>query len=408
MFCAGVILNLSLLESVSRAYFLLAHPAWLLTAIGLCVLFLYFAVLLLPAKLLSLSGNSFAQTLEESIGARATWVFQNLVVTVWAAGWFSSISSYAVYGLQRALYRGPVPRSEWGMAPTVGIALFWLLMVAPAARASLADMARWSVWLTKVSFCAIVGLLLSAAPFFPQAVEGLDGQEIHWRYLLGLEPSLLLWAVPPLFLGVPLMAEHLASRRGRWIIFGAGITLPLGFGILATLLTTAGATTLGVFYAKYPSYLAYVLARPQKLGWVKMLVMTFTLLTASRLAAHVCAEALPGQRSWGKAIAVTALLLAGSFALWEVPWGDRVWQLGAIPFAPLAGVLGGTYLAGGRPRGQAWSALAWLAGCLVTCLPMFAAEYPSYSDIWPAWVFFGWLVSFAATYLAPVHPTLTV
>ena len=46
MFCAGVILNVSLLELVGRAYFLLGHPAWLLTAIGLCVLFLYFAVLL--------------------------------------------------------------------------------------------------------------------------------------------------------------------------------------------------------------------------------------------------------------------------------------------------------------------------------------------------------------------------
>ena len=46
MFCAGVILNLSLLESVSRNYFLLGHPASLLAAICLCVLFLYFAVLL--------------------------------------------------------------------------------------------------------------------------------------------------------------------------------------------------------------------------------------------------------------------------------------------------------------------------------------------------------------------------
>ena len=99
MFCAGVILNLSLLESVSRDYFLIAHPASLLAAIGLCILFLCLAVLLLPAKLIAGSGNSFAQTVEESIGARAAWVFQNLVVTVWAAGWFSSISWYAVYGL---------------------------------------------------------------------------------------------------------------------------------------------------------------------------------------------------------------------------------------------------------------------------------------------------------------------
>ena len=216
MLGAGVILNLSLLESVSRDYFLIAHPAWLLAAISLCALFLCWAVVLLPAKLIAGSGNSFAQAVEESIGARAAWVFQNFVVTVWAAGWFSAISWYAVYGLQQALYRGPVPRSEWVMATTVGIALLWLLMVAPAARASLADMARWSVWLTKVSFCAIVGLLLSAAPFFPQAVEGLDGREIPWRYLVGLEPSLLLWTVPPLLLGVPLRAWNQITFTFDW------------------------------------------------------------------------------------------------------------------------------------------------------------------------------------------------
>ena len=406
LFGAGVILNLSLLESVSPDYSLIAHPAWLFTAISLCALFLCFAVVLLPAKLIYGSGSTFAQTVEQCIGARAAWVFLKLVVTVWAAGWFSSICWYAVFGIERAIDHAPsihwAPFGERSMLRTMGIAFFWLLMIAPAARVSMAELARWSVWLSKVSFCAVIGLLLSAATFFPQAMDRLEGDELKWRYLLGLEPSLLLWAVPPLFLGVPLMAGHLTTRRGKIIVFGLGIALPLVFGILAVLLTTAGATMLGIVHTKYPSYIAYVLARPYKLGWVKMLVMTFTLLTASRLAAHVCAEALPGRRSWAKAIAVTALLLAGSFALWEVPWGYRVWQLAAIPFAPLAGVLGGTYLAGWSPRGQAWSALAWLAGCLVTCLPMFTAEYPSYSGIWPAWVFFGWLVSFSGTYFARV------
>ena len=402
MLGAGVLLNLSLLDSLSRDYSLIAHPAWLFAAISLGALFLCFAVLLLPAKLISRSGTSFVQTVEECIGARPAWVFQKLVVTVWAAGWFSSICWYAIYGLEQAIDSAPLRHGERSRALTVGVALFWLLMIAPAATVSLAEVARWSIWLTKVSFCAVVGLLLSAATLLPQVMDRLEGLELEWRYLLGLEPSILLWTVPPLFLAVPLMAEPLATRRGRLIVFGAGIALPLLIGILAALLTTAGATTLSVINTKYPSYIAYILARPVKLGWVKILVMMFTLLTASRLAAHVCAEALPGRRSWGKAVAVTALLLACNFALWKAPWGFRVWQMAAIPFAPLAGVLGGTYLAGAGPRRQAGSTVAWLAGCLVTSLPMFAAEYPSYSGIWPAWVIFGWLVSLAGTYMARV------
>ncbi len=184
------------------------------------------------------------------------------------------------------------------------------------------------------------------------------------------------------------------------IVFGVGIALPLVFGVLAALLKTAGGTMLGVIHTKYPSYLSYVLARPLKLGWVKMLVMTLTLLTASRLAVQVCAGVIPGRRSWPKAFGVTALLMAVSFALGDVGWGYRVWQMAAIPFAPLAGVLGGTYLAGGGSRGQSWSLAAWLAGCLMTSLPMLTAEYASYSGIWPAWVILGWLVSFGGTCLA--------
>ncbi len=76
----------------------------------------------------------------------------------------------------------------------------------------------------------------------------------------------------------------------------------------------AGGTILGVMPRRSPNYLSYILAASPKLERGKILVMMFTLLTASRLAAHVCAEALPGWRSWGKAMAVTALLLAGSFA----------------------------------------------------------------------------------------------
>ena len=113
--------------------------------------------------------------MEQCIGTRAAWVFQKLVVTVWAAGWFSSICWYAVYGIEQAIYRAPPLHGERSIAPTAGIALFWLLMIAPAARVSMAELARWSVWLTKVSFCAVIGLLLSAATFLPQVMDRLNG-----------------------------------------------------------------------------------------------------------------------------------------------------------------------------------------------------------------------------------------
>ena len=99
--------------------------------------------------------------MEQCIGTRAAWVFQKLVVTVWAAGWFSSICWYAVYGIEQAIYRAPPLHGERS--------------IAPAARVSMAELARWSVWLTKVSFCAVIGLLLSAATFLPQVMDRLNG-----------------------------------------------------------------------------------------------------------------------------------------------------------------------------------------------------------------------------------------
>lgn len=398
MLCAGVMLNLVLLDSLSWDYDLIAQPGWLMAALGVGAGFLCFGVVGGPARLSRGFGGSFEQAVERSVGSRAAWMFQNVLVPVWALGWFAVLSWSASEAIGRAMSYSPSLRWESGALRTVGIAAIWFCMIMPAGRVPLAAVARWSVWVAKVSFGAVLGLMLSTAGLLPRAWERLADFEIEGRRVWGLESHLLLWAVPPLLLCVPLIASVAKSRRALATVLGAGIVGPFSFATVAAMLTTAGATMLGVRHMKYPSYLGYAISRPEKLGWVKVLVLTFTLLTASRLVVNLCADRLPGARSWEKSVGVTAALLGMSFALREVEWGHRVWQVGAMPFAPLAGVLcarawSDTEVA---PR---WGCLAWAAGCLVTLIPVWFAPYPRSTQVLPAWVIFGWVVSLTVTWL---------
>ena len=393
---AGLLVNAFVIESVSAEYSVLAHHPWRLHGTLILVgAFLSFAVFSVALRL----GN-LEDAVALGVGTRAARVFQQLMVPGWAAAWFACVMWFAFYCLGLVVGRSHVVELGGASVPTFGVALVWLVMVAPAASMSLPMLARRSVLVVKVSLGAVIGLALSTAKYVPDALDELrEGGPAEW---VSLEPLLLLWAVPPLLLAEPLVREFRSNRRILVTIMVAGIVLPILITVLAGDFTLAGARALGPRYTRRPSYLAYAFSRPEQLGWAKVLVLSFTLLTASRFAANIFVGSLPGGRSVGRCFGATALLMAMSFGLRAVSWEYSAWQYLAIPFAPLAGVLAGTLAVPSTPdaQPQRLSLLAWVAGCVTTCLPIFTAQYPDPFGIWPVWIVSGWLVSLVGTYLA--------
>jgi hypothetical protein len=212
----------------------------------------------------------------------------------------------------------------------------------------------------------------------------------------------LFWVLPPLLLSDQLVGANRGDRRALTKFMVAGIAVPLVFTIVAAILTMAGAAELSIRNQKVPDYVIYAYSRPRQLGWVKVLMLTFTLLTASRYAANVTARILGRGRGLAAGIAAPTLLLAVSLGFSNDTWNYLAWQYAAIPFAPLAGVLCGVYATTRIPqrtldsRDRHLALLAWVLGCAATGIPMWPAGWGSAS----AWMVFGWAVSFAATYAA--------
>lgn len=398
MFFGGLIVNAGLLEIICTNYDLLARPWLLLPTLLVYVGFLCLAVLYVPSRC-----GGWEQAVERCIGARAAWVMRRVIVPAWAFAWFAYLTLTALYCLDLVLYHyGKAPRGAQSIPQTLPLALARLVMIAPAASASLPALARWSVFLTKVSFAGAFGLALSTAEYVPDVIVRLQSYEFEPRSFL--EVQLLLWVVPPLLLSSSLVSEHGSDRRALFKIMIVGIAVPMLFATLAALSTVAGTSELGNLYRKYPGYIRYAYGRPERIGWVKVLLLTFTLLTAARFAAHLWVRYCVREPTIRAAIAVTAVMLLTTFGFQEITWSYCAWQYAAMPFAPLTGVLCGAYVVSGADltldsQGQRWLLLAWIAGCVTTSIPRWSAEYPDYAGIWPAWVLLGWLVSFGAAYL---------
>lgn len=354
MLFAALLLNAALLRLLGWHYHLAATPLSLASALIVTTIFL--------SGVLFLSAGGFDQNILEVFGPRVIWVYHHLLVPVWAAAWFAAVSVTGIGCLESAmLSRGP------DAGRTVLIALAWVGLVAPVASLGLAQIAHTAVFLVKVSLAVIVGLALSSAAHVPDTLSWLQPGTPP---LFPLEVPLLLWLTPPLLVAAPFLTQ---CRDHQFRIMAAGIALPLAVAVLCAIITMAGAAGLQEGFGKIPEYLQYAFARPRQLGWLKVLLLTFTTLTAARFAANRLAAAMGLPTGWPGGFGVTTVLVLLTLVLRGTPHIYDAWQYAAIPFAPLAAVAAGVHVAG---RGSAirfpsrWVLLAWIAGIVVTVWPV--------------------------------------
>jgi hypothetical protein len=399
---AGVYLNVVFLDFLGANYSQVTN-VWLLAfKLSLYAAFLCFGVVYFPLRSGAKLDGGFYAWIGAVMGDGVARAVRNLLIPIWASVWFASLASKATWTLYMTMVPSR-PGGEFSLCWRVLFSATWLLLITPAASGSLQRLAQSSVFVAKVSFALILGLALSSARYVPEAIERIRGWE---GPIPSLEPVLLFWAVPPLVACSPLILPIIGDRRKLSTIMILGIGLSLCFAVLAALFTMAGASAIEVGFQKAPYYSRYAAARFNKLGWVKLLLLTFTLLTASRLAANLVTHTIVRRGGLIAGVAVTAglLVLADATAL---PYWDTISWLTyiSIPFAPLMGVLCGVHAAA---RGQATPAervehtlavVAWLAGCAVASSPMWMpAEHGR--QFFEGRHLLGWLVSFLLTGLA--------
>ena len=404
MLYAGLVVNAGLLEYVGMDYNLAAHPVRLSLTLLLYVFFLCVGVFYIPVRLGNLNGSSFEHVVKWCVGDKAAWVFQRFIVPVWAIAWFAYVSFFAMLCMELAFFYRDSSQPGPGIARNILIAVVWFALIAPAAGAPLPQLARSSVFVAKVSFAVVLGLAVSSAKYVPNTVAWIN-YEVP-APMLPLESHLLFWAVAPVLLAGHFVHGYGSNRRAMTKVMIVGIAIPLAFAAFAAVSTTAVDAGVDMRFRWMPVYSSAVSSITHQLGWVKVLLLTFTLLTAARYAASLSVGSLCRERSLGAGAVITAILLAASFGMRAIDWRNYAWQYAAIPFAPLAGVLCGAFAVTRAPgfaldsRDQHLSVLAWIAGCITTCIPTWWTGYPAYSGMKPAWVLLGWTVSFTATYLA--------
>lgn len=399
---AGVFLNAALLNYVGTLYPLAGNLLLLALTLAIYAAFLGWGVCYYPLKLGAKHGGGLDAAISAALGETVAWLVRRILIPLWASAWFLYLASHAIWMLSWVLLPRVSPHDVAHIEWRAPMAAIWLVLVAPAASGSLARLARSSVFVVKVSCVLILGLALSTARYVPESITMI--RERGHGPLPPLEPMLLLWAVPPLFACGALLQPLLGDRRGLRKAMAWGIVAPLAFAVLAALLTMTGAAVLEMRYAKVPWYLHYAAARFSKLGWVKLLLLTFTLLTASRLAANLVVNNFTQRQSVFTGATGTVALLVITLAANNTMGEYLLWQFAAIPFAPLAGVLCGVWAATGtqpdsvRSWYRACAIVAWLAGCAVAASPIWMpAEKGHYR--FEGHLLFGWVISFLLTWL---------
>jgi hypothetical protein len=401
MLYAGIILNAALLQSVGNSVALVGKLTRLSTVLVAYGAFLGAAIFYVPARLSAHNGPPIEDSLRSCIGSQGAWLFGKIVLPLWISAWFCYNTALALGCMDASLFH-----KDWSppsLLRRAFIGLVWLILIAPAAKEPLPKLARFSMFTTKVSIAVILGLALSSRAWVSETIA--DYANSKWESAMPLEPLVLLWVAPPLLLAGRLTHDLKISKHATLSIIAIGIVIPVLFAVLSAILTIAGAEGIsGMHPMKLPSYLMYAYKRPDQMGWVKVLLMTFTLLAATRFAANLGVSVITRRpRLW-----IAAAFTTGIIALtWFVKgyWIMRAWEYTAVPFVPLAGVLCAAYL---KARGHAFvfslahqrlALLAWVTGCVITFVPTWSERYPDAAGLRPAWVILGWFVSFAATWL---------
>lgn len=306
--------------------------------------------------------TSFDSRLAARFGRWPAFIIYRLLLPAWAVSWFAAQAKAAVTCLDGLFPGAPI---AW-----VAITALHPLQTAP--------------FLMKVSLAAAIGLLLSTWPWLPAEWS----RATEWPMAPGAPATyLLLWIVPAL-----LLAGHWRTKQPRKVAV-YGVAIPLVFSASFALITMLGAAGHSVGMSKLPLYLRYAGLRGQHEGWVKLLVLSFTLLAAARFA--VWTGSLVS--NWPR-IAVTLLF---GIATWLGlgSWGHSpAWLVTALPFAPLAAVL-----VVRSPISPMAGTAAWLTGWLIAWLPLASQDISAWlgdeGRQLPA-VLTGSLTAFALAHLA--------
>ncbi|MBN8729169.1 MAG: hypothetical protein J0L64_01410 [Acidobacteria bacterium] len=302
---AGVFLNALFLDFVATFYTNFEYVWLLALRLTLYAAFLCFGVIYFPLQLGERFNGGVDEGIAFALGNGMAWAVRNLLIPIWASVWFVTLASFATSTLDTALLTARTGAAHWPNWRVL-LSIIWLLLIAPAASGSLVRLAQSSLFVVKVSVVLIFGLALSTARYVPEAIERIR----EWEGSApSLEPALLFWVVPPLVACSPLIRTVLADRRTIRKVLMWGVAIPFLFAVWAALSTMAGASVLENGFRKIPLYSHYAGARFNKLGWVKLLLLTFTLLTASRLAANVVTHALVRRGGIVAGTTVTAALL---------------------------------------------------------------------------------------------------
>lgn len=407
MLYAGLILNAVFLESVASSYTLAGN----LTRLSILSLvygaFLGLAIFYVPARLSAHNSARIEDALQFCVGPQGSWIFGKIIFPAWIFAWFSYNTMVALSCMDASLFHKDWSQPNFVRRAFVG--LIWLILIAPAAKEPFAKLAKFSIFTTKVSITVIFGLALSSRAWVFETMAGYADSK--WEAAMPLETQVLLWAAPPLLFAGRLTQHPKITKQAILSIVAIGIMIPVLFAVLSGILTMAGAEGIsGIHPVKIPSYLNYAYKRPGQGGWVKLLVMVFTFVAATRFAANLGVSLVTRRpRLWvAAALTIIVVTLVNALSFMGGGYGDlimRGWQYTSAPFAPLAGVICAAYVKTRNralvfsPTHQQLAFLAWIAGCAITFAPTWSEQYPDAAGVRPAWIIAGWFVSFTATWL---------
>jgi len=398
---ATLFFNAALLELNSYQLLTASQLGPFSVPVLLAAIFLGLGVFYVPARL----GQPLGWLAEACLGRVAGGFVSRFLLPAWLLTWCGFVSELGVRCLRYSLF--PETPSFPNENPfLLGCALLiWFCVIVVASRASPTSFSQTAVLPLKLSVVVFVGLAISSRPW--------ESNSLGWVVFSDSDPyvrllnSIVLWGGPPIlfvgnWLGPPPNEGRSYPASVVLESMALGVVLPVILAFLLGGLTVVGATGISNLYWKLPSYLGYAAARISHLGWVKLLLMTFTLLMAARFAANLAVMQVVRARNWATTSAVVAILtLPVIFLDSGLVWG--AWCVPATLFLPLAGVFTSAYLIRGAdltlPATARHVALcAWISGSAVACIPLGARWTPLLVVSEHSWPLAGWLTALLFMY----------
>jgi hypothetical protein len=191
-----------------------------------------------------LLGGDCRRLIEEHCGSRTLWFFDKILVPMWGISCFIYCSGPAQVFIRTGL---KLPLTD-NLANRLATGAIWFAILAPVVSYSIPQLASASVFIARVAFIAVAGLMFSATQFGPQWAKW----ELFSEALspLPLEPEVLLWIAPPVMLCLSAIKDQPKSTS---IIALAGIAGPALFAPVAAIITVAGAAAGGSMHMKWPA-----------------------------------------------------------------------------------------------------------------------------------------------------------